>query len=65
MEDLRGHYIGLREVGKVLWQRFEIEWSVIPSGWLVEWLRNIVAVYEQEEELLWMKIMDGAYVSRS
>ena len=31
---------------KWLWQTFEIEWSVIPSGWLVEWVRNIVATYE-------------------
>ena len=46
-----------------MWQAFEIEWSVIPSGWLVEWVRNIVATYEKEEELWRMKIMDGEYVT--
>ena len=31
---------------EILVAGFEIEWSVIPSGWLVEWVRNIVATYE-------------------
>ena len=49
-----GRFEGTTSVGRTgeesgwkwLWQGFEIEWSVNPSGWLVEWVRNIVATYE-------------------
>ena len=37
---------GRRKWMEILVVGFEIEWSVIPSGWLVEWVRNIVATYE-------------------
>ena len=44
MENLRGGEKGKKV--EILAAGFEIEWSVIPSGWLVERVRNIVATYE-------------------
>ena len=50
-------------VWRRLWWEFEIERSVICTGWLAEWERNIVATYEWEEELWRMKITNSAYVT--